>query len=77
MVCKTFAPSDHGLTHTYTSPGRLFAAIQLKTMLAYVLLNYDVKMADDGGRPSNLRMGAEMAPDTTAEVLFRKRINHI
>ena len=46
-------------------------------MLAYVLLNYDVKMANNGGRPGNIPIGSQMMPDPTAEVLFRKRINQI
>ncbi|KAF8736293.1 hypothetical protein AX14_000501 [Amanita brunnescens Koide BX004] len=58
-------------------PGRFFAAAVLKTMLAYVLLNYDVKMANNGGRPGNIPIGSQMMPDPTAEVLFRKRINQI
>ena len=64
-------------TNIYTSPGRFFAAVELKTMLAYVLLNYDIKMANDAGRPSNLHIGSEMMPDPIAEVLFRKRIDHM
>ena len=46
-------------------------------MLAYVLVNYDIKMANDAGRPSNIPIGSEMMPDTTAEVLFRKRTNQL
>ena len=55
------------------SPGRFFAANELKTMLAHVLLNYDVKMANGDKRPSNLRFSALAMPDTAAELLFRKR----
>ncbi|KAF8621411.1 hypothetical protein AX15_007823 [Amanita polypyramis BW_CC] len=54
--------------------GRFFAANELKTMLAHVLLNYDIKMADGRGRPSNLWIGGEVMPDPTANVLFRKRV---
>ena len=55
------------------SPGRFFAAVELKTMLAHVLLNYDIKMANGAGRPNNISIASEMMPDPTAEVLFRKR----
>jgi len=55
-------------------PGRFFAAVELKTILAYVLLNYDIKMVNDAGRPTSLHNGPEIMPDSTAEVLFRKRI---
>ncbi|KAF8335539.1 cytochrome P450 [Amanita rubescens] len=54
-------------------PGRFFAAAELKAMLAHVLLNYDIKMANDAGRPTNIPIASEMMPDPTAEVLFRKR----
>lgn len=43
-------------------------------MLAYVLLNYDVKMANDGGPPSEVWFGTTVTPDPKAEVMFRKRI---
>ena len=55
------------------SPGRFFAASELKTMLAYILMNYDVKLANDGGRPETLWLGRTALPNPTAEVLFRKR----
>jgi len=54
-------------------PGRFFAAAELKTMIAHVLLNYDIKMANDAGRPANIHIASEMMPDPTAEILFRKR----
>lgn len=58
----------------YFSPGRLFVAAELKSMLAHVLMNYDIKMPNGAGRPANIRIGQEMLPDVTAEVLFRKRV---
>lgn len=57
-----------------SSPGRFFAVNEIKTMLAYVLLNYDVKMANDGGPPSEVWFGTTVTPDPKAEVMFRKRI---
>ena len=42
-------------------------------MLAHIVLNYDVKMANDNGRPENLWFGPSTLPNPTAEVLFRKR----
>jgi hypothetical protein len=42
-------------------------------MLAYVLLNYDIKMPNDGGRPSELWFGVSSIPDPTAQLMFRKR----
>ena len=43
-------------------------------MLAHIVLNYDVKMANGGGRPANVWYGASSLPNTKAEVLFRKRL---
>lgn len=56
------------------SPGRFYAVNELKTMLAHLLVNYDIKMANGAGRPANKRIGQEMTPDIAAEVLFRRRV---
>lgn len=55
------------------SPGRFFAAQELKLMLSEVVLNYDVKMEGGKDRPSNFIFGMNVAPDVTAKVMFRKR----
>ncbi|KIL65470.1 hypothetical protein M378DRAFT_24043 [Amanita muscaria Koide BX008] len=57
----------------HACPGRFFVANEMKTMLSHVLLNYDIKMADGGGRPKNWRFGIHGGPNTTAKMLFRKR----
>ncbi|KIL61860.1 hypothetical protein M378DRAFT_13203 [Amanita muscaria Koide BX008] len=54
-------------------PGRFFAAHELKVMLAHVLMNYDVQMANGGGRPEKLVLGTVSLPDRKAQVMFRKR----
>ncbi|PPQ65601.1 hypothetical protein CVT26_000550 [Gymnopilus dilepis] len=60
-------------TGRHACPGRFFAVNELKTMLAYVLLNYDVKLPNDGPRPENFWFSANCIPSRTAEVMFRKR----
>lgn len=55
------------------SPGRFFATNNIKSMFAYILLNYDVKMAGDGGHPTELFFGFQSMPDPTAKIMFRKR----
>ncbi|KIL65013.1 hypothetical protein M378DRAFT_77528, partial [Amanita muscaria Koide BX008] len=60
----------------HACPGRFFAANELKVMLAHVLLNYDVHMANGGGRPANCVFGPDSMPDPTAQVMFRKRSKH-
>ena len=57
----------------HDSPGRFFAANEIKTMMAYLLLNYDIKFAEEGRRPANIRFGPENLPSMSAKVLFRKR----
>jgi len=54
-------------------PGRFFAINELKVMLAYVLLTYDVKLPGDGRRPENSWFRGQCSPNRTAEVMFRKR----
>ena len=50
------------------------AALELKTMLALVLLRYDVKMAQEGVRPKDDWYGPASMPSNSAEVLFKRRI---
>jgi len=54
-------------------PGRFFAAISLKAMLAHLVLAYDVKLENEGVRPTDTWFGTSCIPNRTAEVLFRKR----
>ncbi|KAM6493880.1 Cytochrome P450 [Amanita muscaria] len=58
----------------HACPGRFFAANELKVMLAHVLWNYDVQMANGGGRPANRVFGQNSMPNPTAQVMFRKRV---
>ncbi len=55
------------------SPGRFFAANELKAMMAHVIVTYDVKFSNEGVRPANKWIATTIAPDPTATVLFRKR----
>ncbi|THH28886.1 hypothetical protein EUX98_g5315 [Antrodiella citrinella] len=62
----------------HACPGRHFAAYEMKLMLAYIVLYYDVKMRPGaegvGVRPKNKWIGNSIIPDPTADVLFRKRV---
>jgi len=57
----------------HSCPGRFFAVYELKAMLSHVLLNYDVKMPNDGPRPKNFWFGHATLANPKAHVLFRKR----
>ncbi|TFK66593.1 cytochrome P450 [Pluteus cervinus] len=56
----------------HACPGRFFAVNEVKAMLAYVLLNYDVKLKG-GERPKTTWLGPINIPNQTAHLLFRKR----
>ena len=59
----------------HACPGRFFVVNELKTMLAHVLMTYDVKLMDDacGKRPTRFILGPSRAANQTAKVMFRKR----
>jgi cytochrome P450 len=65
-----YAPSP--APHTDCSPGRFFAVNEIKLMLAYTLLNFDVK-TKDGKRPPNVEFENLLLPNMKAELLYRRR----
>ncbi|KAF8549777.1 cytochrome P450 [Imleria badia] len=56
-------------------PGRFFAATELKTMLAHIVMMYDVKLEDDATHPQALHFGTSIVPDPSAKVMFRRRVD--
>lgn len=54
-------------------PGRFFVATKLKVMMVHILLNYDVKMENEGVHPPNISLAMACIPNMTAEVMFRRR----
>jgi len=65
-----YLPFGHG---RHACPGRFFAANELKAMMAYLVITYDVKMENEGVRPADKYFVTSCVPDPTAEVLFRQR----
>ena len=64
---------DHARSRSRrASPGRFFAATELKSMLAYIVVTYDVKLDDDTPRPQTR---ASTLPDSSAKVMFRRKID--
>lgn len=57
----------------HACPGRFFASNEIKLCLAYLLLTYDIKLKDGEGRPEPMQFMMSKSPNTTAEILFRKR----
>ena len=71
----TYVDISNSLHDLYAmlSPGRFFAANELKAMLGYIVLNFDVKLEGDGKRPENVHRGPTVVPSPSARVFFRKR----
>ncbi|KAL5531375.1 hypothetical protein ACEPAG_4252 [Sanghuangporus baumii] len=57
----------------HACPGRFFAVNELKAMMAYLLMNYDIKAEVEGVRPENVYHATRLNPNPTAKVLLRKR----
>ena len=56
------------------SPGRYFATNELKALIAYLVINYDFKLADPAaGRPQNRYWAEHVLPNPAGKLLFRKR----
>uniref|UniRef100_A0A0W0EXE4 Cytochrome P450 n=1 Tax=Moniliophthora roreri TaxID=221103 RepID=A0A0W0EXE4_MONRR len=57
----------------HACPGRFFVVVELKAMLAHVLINYDVKFKDGAGFPPSVCIAGTISPNRGAKVMFRKR----
>lgn len=56
------------------SPGRFFAANELKAILAYIIMNYDFKLEGDSTNvPDGHWFAGMYSPNQFAKVEFRKR----
>ena len=74
MVCVSLRLCGHYLCSLPTSsPGRFFASNEMKAMLAYIVLTYDVKLEREGMRPPNEWYGHHLVPNMKGKVMFRKR----
>ncbi|KAJ7086865.1 cytochrome P450 [Mycena belliarum] len=58
----------------HACPGRFFAATELKTMFAHMLINYDVKAEVEGVRPPDLFFGEIRMPSSKGRIMIRKRV---
>jgi ent-kaurene oxidase len=59
---------------SHSSPGRFFAVNEIKLMLAFMILRYDIKTKDEK-RPEDIKFAMHLIPDMKAEILFKKRSN--
>ncbi|KAH7930341.1 hypothetical protein BV22DRAFT_1000969, partial [Leucogyrophana mollusca] len=56
-----------------SSPGRFFASNVMKAMMAHLVINFDIKLKQEGVRPSDQWFQMNYSPNRTAEVMFRRR----
>jgi cytochrome P450 len=68
-VSQTLGSFGYG---RHACPGRFFAAVELKMILARAIVTYDMRLKDRGARPKNLEFGLTCAPDPEGEVLFKR-----
>lgn len=54
-------------------PGRFFANAELKAILCYILMEYDLKTID-GVRPPSDELGMGVLPSRKAQILVRRRV---
>nr|VWO96212.1 Cytochrome P450 51 [Ganoderma boninense] len=57
----------------HACPGRYFASNELKAVLAYIVLNYDLRLGGDGVRAPDVFAALAALPAPTTRVLFRPR----
>lgn len=67
----TFLSFGHG---RHNCPGRFFAANELKLLLAYVALKYEIEPLER--RPEHVAFGSTMTPDANVVIKVRRRKTH-
>jgi cytochrome P450 len=65
-----FLAFGHG---KHACPGRFFAASELKLILGYMVMNYDIEMLDE--RPPDIYAGVARLPPMAAKIRVRRRKN--
>ncbi|KAI6116528.1 cytochrome P450 [Pisolithus croceorrhizus] len=72
-VSQDYFPFGYG---KHACPGRFLASNELKTMLAHILMSYDVKFEDRVSRPTSVHWDLNVIADPGVRVMFRKRANN-
>ncbi|KAF5582011.1 ent-kaurene oxidase [Fusarium pseudoanthophilum] len=57
----------------HACPGRYLSAINIKLIMAELLLNYDIKLPDGVSRPKNIEFEVLCSPEPDFEILFKGR----
>lgn len=57
----------------HSCPGRFFAGTEIKMLLAYFLLGYDMRLKDGEERPRGYLVMMSKGPNPEGEIMFRRR----
>ncbi|ESU07141.1 hypothetical protein FGSG_01786 [Fusarium graminearum PH-1] len=57
----------------HACPGRYLSAINIKLIMAELLMNYDIKLCDGASRPPNIEFEVLCSPDPDYEILLKSR----
>ncbi|EKJ68359.1 hypothetical protein FPSE_11367 [Fusarium pseudograminearum CS3096] len=57
----------------HACPGRYLSAINIKLIMAELLMNYDIKLCDGESRPPNIEFEVLCSPDPNYEILLKSR----
>ncbi|CUS09025.1 unnamed protein product [Tuber aestivum] len=69
----TTSPKDLNWGHgKHACPGRFFATEEMKILLAFIILQYDIKYPEGQSRPETIRNGEFTTPDINQKLLFKK-----
>jgi cytochrome P450 len=60
----------------HACPGRVYVTLELKILLAHIILKYDWKLPD-GYKAKTFRNGFDTVTDMVAEILVRRRVEEI
>lgn len=67
---ENFLPFGHG---RHACPGRFFVQHELKMMLAYVTMNYEIPRLAE--RPANMWLGQSIVPNSKVALRVKRRAN--
>ena len=64
---------DLGFGHgKHACPGRFFATEEMKILLIFIILQYDIKCPEGQSHPATIKRGEPLHPDTARKILFKK-----
>lgn len=71
VICPLLGP-DAWLTFVACSPGRFFAGYEVKSVMVYLIRNFDIKLPDGVKTPELTVFAQHLLPSQTQEILLKK-----